>query len=90
MSINPENNLKVRSVLYVIGTMGFIHLVALLISSIIKGDGAIATELFAMDYDKTLPEFLSHPLLYSLGWIVFFSSIYLVYRYLNKKSTQKE
>lgn len=80
--LNPERNLKIRAMLYVIGIGGFSHLSILLILSITKGKSELFNPANTIDLEKIFPRIVSNPFTYALGWLIFFGLIFLVYRIL--------
>jgi hypothetical protein len=84
-TLNPEKNKKVRAALYVIGCGGMIHLVALLFIAITRRDAHYFNPLYTIDVDQIWTAASNNWLVYGAGWLVFFSLIYSVYRWLLRK-----
>lgn len=85
MSINPEKNLKVRAVLYVVGTGGIIHLLTLFILAITKDDPHYFNPLYTVDIDQLWSGAKENYFVYFMGWAVFVAGIYCVYRLLESQ-----
>ncbi len=85
MSINPEKNPLVRATLYVVGAGGVIHLVTLFILAIVKQDAHYFNPLYTVDIDQLWSGARENYFVYVIGWIVFFSAIYLLSRFLKAK-----
>lgn len=83
MSINPEKNLKVRAILYVIGVGGLIHLTSLLILAISKQDLNYFNPLYTVDIDQLWKGINDNYLIYAGGWIAFALAIFFVYKILD-------
>lgn len=84
MTFNPEKNLKIRAVLYVIGVGGLIHLSTLLILAISKQDLDYFSPLYTVDIDQLWSGVNNNYFIYISGWLIFFSAITIVYKLLVK------
>jgi hypothetical protein len=83
--INPEHNPVTRAMLYVIGCGGLVHLITLLTLAIIKKNAVFFNPLYTIDVDQIWPAARHNPFVYTLGWVGFFLTIYVVYRTLRKR-----
>ena len=87
--LNPERNIKVRSVLYVIGAGGTLHLLTLLCLSIIKRDIHFFNPFYTVDIDQIWPATRDNMVLYAIGWAGFAVIIALTYAILKRRLKPK-
>jgi hypothetical protein len=89
IQLNPEENPRLRAMLYVIGCGGLVHLSTLLILAVVKRDAAYFHPLYTIDVDQLWPASRNSWLVYITGWLVFFGLIYFV-TYLLRRTGGKD
>lgn len=89
MQLNPETNLKVRALLYVIGCGGLIHLTTLLVIAITKGQASYFNPLNAVDIDQLWEGSRHSVIAFVGGWIIFGLMVHIVYRVLKNRNGGK-
>ena len=88
MKLNPEHNVRLRALLYVIGCGGLVHLTTLLILAITKHDAAYFHPLYTIDVDQLWPGSRHNRFIYVSGWLLFAATIYGVYRWLSRRQNR--
>src|SRR5512141_767416 len=82
--LNPERHSWLKSVLYVVGIGGSIHLAALFVMAIRDGKAYEFNALLAIDLQKVFPIIAHNYWTFIGGWLLFAFAVYAIHRMLHE------
>jgi hypothetical protein len=82
--LNPEKNLLVRAVLYLVGIGGALHFTTLFIIAIKEHNWVWFNPLFAVDVDRVFPSLKNTYLTFFGGWLAMALGVWVIYKILQK------